>query len=62
MREAAIQSQLGHVQITRPGYFREGVSDPYSFLLDRGYIGRRVRRRAFEVRTIAPRGSPSPDC
>lgn len=33
MREGAIQSQLGHVQITRPGYLREGASDPYRYLL-----------------------------
>lgn len=33
MREAAIQSQLGHLQITRPGYFKEGIADPYSYLL-----------------------------
>lgn len=34
MRESTIHSQLGHVQITRPGYFREGLADPYSYLLD----------------------------
>jgi len=33
MREGAIQSQLGHIQITRPGYLREGASDPYRYLL-----------------------------
>ena len=33
MREGVIQSQLGHMQITRPGYLREGISDPYRFLL-----------------------------
>ena len=54
MREAAIQSQLGHVQITRPGYFREGVSDPYSFLLDRD-TSVVASAAGFEVRTIAPR-------
>src|SRR5690606_31616813 len=54
MREAAIQSQLGHVQITRPGYFREGVSDPYSFLLgkDTSVV---ASGQDFEVVTIAPR-------
>lgn len=54
MREAAIQSQLGHVQITRPGYFREGVSDPYSFLLDRD-TSVVASGAGFEVLTIAPR-------
>lgn len=33
MRESTIHSQLGHIQITRPGYFREGLGDPYSYLL-----------------------------
>lgn len=33
MREAAIQSQLGHIQITRPGFFEKGIADPYSYLL-----------------------------
>lgn len=33
MREATIHAQLGHIQITRPGYFKEGISDPYKYLL-----------------------------
>ena len=33
MREATIHSQLGHVQIVRPGYFDKGIADPYSYLL-----------------------------
>lgn len=33
MRESTIRSQLGHVQIVKPGYFLKGISDPYSFLL-----------------------------
>lgn len=33
MRESTIRSQLGHVQITRPGYFAGGISDPYNNLL-----------------------------
>lgn len=33
MRESTIHSQLGHLQITRPGYFREGLGDPYKYLL-----------------------------
>lgn len=33
MRESTIHSQLGHVQITRPDYFRKGLGDPYSYLL-----------------------------
>lgn len=33
IREATIHSQLGHVQIVRPGYFEQGISDPYNYLL-----------------------------
>ena len=33
MRESTIHSQLGHIQITRPGYFERGISDPYRYLL-----------------------------
>lgn len=32
-REATIHSQLGHVQIVRPGYYERGIADPYAFLL-----------------------------
>jgi len=33
MREATIRSQLGHIQIIRPGYFKKGMADPYNFIL-----------------------------
>lgn len=33
MREATIHSQLGHVQVVRPGYFDKGIADPYAYLL-----------------------------
>lgn len=33
MRESTIRSQLGHIQIVKPGYFEKGIADPYSFLL-----------------------------
>jgi putative ABC transport system permease protein len=33
MREDTIHSQLGHIQIVRPGYFEKGIADPYSYLL-----------------------------
>ena len=32
-RESTIKSQLGHLQIVRPGYHDAGKADPYSFLL-----------------------------
>lgn len=33
MAEFTIHSQLGHLQITRPGYFTTGIGDPYNHLL-----------------------------
>jgi putative ABC transport system permease protein len=33
MRESTIRSQLGHVQIVKPGYFEQGIADPYAYLL-----------------------------
>jgi putative ABC transport system permease protein len=33
MRESTIHSQLGHIQIVRPGYLEKGIADPYQYLL-----------------------------
>lgn len=33
MREATIHSQLGHIQLVRPGFFDKGIADPYAYLL-----------------------------
>lgn len=33
MRESTIRSQLGHIQIVKPDYFKKGIADPYNFLL-----------------------------
>lgn len=33
MREATIQSQLGHIQVVRPGYHQAGAGAPYDYLL-----------------------------
>lgn len=54
MRESTIHSQLGHIQITRPGYFREGLGDPYAYLLprDTAAVTEAVGER---LRTVAPR-------
>lgn len=35
MRDSTVRSQLGHIQIVRPGYFEKGIADPYNFLLER---------------------------
>lgn len=54
MRESTIHSQLGHIQVTRPGYFREGLGDPYNYLLpsDMSVVENAIGPGA---RTVAPR-------
>lgn len=54
MREATIHSQLGHVQIIRPGYFSHGLGDPYAYLLP-GDTGPVQAAAPSGLRTIAPR-------
>lgn len=54
MRETTIQSQLGHIQITRPGFRAAGASDPYKYLLTESEIANRIEAEAL-VRTVAPR-------
>lgn len=54
MRESTIHSQLGHIQITRPGYFREGLGDPYAYLLEEDATAV-LDEDALGIRTIAPR-------
>ena len=53
MRESTIHSQLGHLQVTRPGYFREGLGDPYNYLLPADTDT--VRTATRQIRTISPR-------
>ena len=55
MRESAIHSQYGHIQIVRPGYFEKGIADPYAFLLpDRAAEQQSVEKMpGFE--SLAPR-------
>jgi len=55
MREATIRSQLGHIQIVRPGYFEKGIADPYAFLLP-GKSGEEERLLGVPgVATLTPR-------
>lgn len=55
IREKTIYAQLGHVQIVRPGYFEQGVADPYSYLLPQNdpLFGQIAEMPG--VRAIAPR-------
>ena len=55
MREATILSQLGHVQITQPNYFKAGVANPYGHLLPQNSAGLDAAKRVDGVVTITPR-------
>lgn len=54
MRHGAIHSQLGHMQITRPGYFEKGLGDPYRYLLpnETAFV---TAESGEGLRTVAPR-------
>ena len=55
MREATIRSQLGHIQIVRPGYFEKGIADPYAFLLPADSAEQKIVERAPGVASVTPR-------
>lgn len=57
-RETTIRSQLGHVQIVRPGYFDSGTADPYAYLLpDDASLSDffTLRSDAEQIRAMVPR-------
>lgn len=55
MRESTIRSQLGHIQIVRPGYFEKGIADPYSFLLPAKSSEIEAIKQSPEVTSVAQR-------
>ncbi len=55
MREATIHSQLGHIQIVRPGYFEKGIADPYAFLLPADSAEQKSVERTAGVASVTPR-------
>ncbi|MDP3537300.1 MAG: FtsX-like permease family protein [Azonexus sp.] len=55
MREATIHSQLGHIQIVRPGYFEKGIADPYSFLLPANSPELKLLEELPDVASVTPR-------
>src|SRR5690348_9507240 len=54
MREATIESQLGHLQISRIGYHDAGKADPYAFLLPDA-MPRVEIPEADQIKVITPR-------
>lgn len=55
MRETTILSRLGHIQITKPGFFSNGVADPFAFLLPENREAIEAILRIPEVRLVTPR-------
>lgn len=55
MREAVIQSQLGHIQVMRPGYLGAGAADPYAYILPKNLPQRAVIESTPGVKLVTPR-------
>lgn len=55
MRESAIHSQFGHIQIVRPAFFEKGIADPYAFLLPERSEELSVVEKTPGFRSLAPR-------
>ncbi len=55
MRESAIQSQLGHIQVVRPGFNKAGAADPFAFTLPDAARERVAIEATPSVKIVAPR-------
>ncbi len=55
MREGTIQSQLGHIQVVRPGYLKAGAADPFAFILPDTLPQRDAIAKLPGVKLVAPR-------
>jgi len=55
MRESTIHSQLGHIQLVRPGFLSGGQSDPYRYLIDEAPIDSTQATDTPAIKTLAPR-------
>lgn len=55
MREATIHSQLGHIQVVRPGYYDKGIADPYSYLLPAHSEEQMAIEAKPEIKSLTPR-------
>jgi putative ABC transport system permease protein len=53
-REATIESQYAHVQVTRPGFHEDGASDPFRYLLPPA-AGATAAEGVPHLRSLAPR-------
>ena len=55
MRESTIHSELGHIQVMRPGYLVAGVSDPFSYVLANNLPQSKQIEAMPGVKLVAPR-------
>lgn len=54
-RESTIKSQLGHLQIVRPGYHDAGKADPFAFLLPDAVPELETPSGPQQIKAVAPR-------
>lgn len=54
-REGVTVNQLGHIQVTRPGYQDGGKADPFAFLLPETSDALQTIRSTPEVQSVSPR-------
>lgn len=54
-REGVTVTQLGHIQVTKPGYQEWGKADPFAFLLPENSPAMGAIRKLPEVRNVSPR-------
>lgn len=54
-REGTAVTQLGHLQVTRPGYHRQGQADPYTYLMPVKPPGLEALDHDPRVRAVVPR-------
>jgi putative ABC transport system permease protein len=55
MREGTIQSQLGHIQVVRPGYHSAGAADPFAYVIPENAPEHDAIERMPGVKLAAPR-------
>ncbi len=55
MREGTIQSQLGHIQVVRPGYHSAGAADPFAYIIPENAPERQAIEQTPGVKLAAPR-------
>ena len=54
-RQGAIEERLGHIQITRPGYYERGFADPFAFLMPKNTPVVDFVKHFPEVEVVTPR-------